>query len=128
MEVKMQITYGSDIIFPNLGIELKQVVNGLDLFGYHIAFYGIIIGLGMMCGWLIAEWVARKTGQNTETYLDFAIIAIISAIIGARLYYVAFAWEDFYENPWSIFNLRTGGLAIYGGIIAAILAAVILPE
>jgi len=121
----LQITYGSDIIFPNLGIELKQVANGLDVFGYHIAFYGIVIGFGMMCGWLIAEWIARKTGQNTELYLDFAMIAIISAVIGARIYYVVFALEEFSDNPWSIFNLRTGGLAIYGGIIAAILAAVI---
>jgi phosphatidylglycerol:prolipoprotein diacylglycerol transferase len=122
---KLQITYGSDINFPNLGIELKQVANGLDVFGYHIALYGMVIGFGMLCGWLIAEWIARKTGQNTEIYLDFAMVAIISAVIGARLYYVVFAFEEFKENPISIFNLRTGGLAIYGGIIAAILAAVI---
>lgn len=121
----MQITYGSDIIFPNLGIVLKKVVSGLDILGYHVAFYGIAIGFGMLCGWLIAEWIARKTGQNTELYLDFAMIAIISAVIGARIYYVVFALEEFSDNPWSIFNIRTGGLAIYGGIIAAILAAVI---
>ena len=121
----MQITYGSDINFPNLGIELKQLANGLDVFGYHIALYGMVIGFGMLCGWLIAEWIARKTGQNTEIYLDFAMVAIISAVIGARLYYVVFSFEEFKDNPISIFNLRTGGLAIYGGIIAAILAAVI---
>jgi phosphatidylglycerol:prolipoprotein diacylglycerol transferase len=124
----MRITYGSDIIFPGLGIELKQVMNGLDIFGYHVALYGVVIGLGMLCGWLIAEWIARKTGQNTELYLDFAIVAIIAAVIGARIYYVIFALEEFSDNPWSILNLRTGGLAIYGGIIAAILAAVIFAK
>jgi phosphatidylglycerol:prolipoprotein diacylglycerol transferase len=79
----------------------------------------------MLCGWLIAEWMAKRTGQNTELYLDFAMVAIVTAVIGARAYYVVFTLEEFMDNPLSIFNLRTGGLAIYGGIIAAVLAALI---
>ncbi len=101
---------------------------GFELFGYHIAYYGMVIGLGMLIGWLMAEWVAKRTGQKTEIYLDFALVAIISAVIGARLYYVVFALEEFADNPLSIFNLRTGGLAIYGGIIAAVLAAIIFAK
>ncbi len=115
----------SNIIFPNLGIEFENVGSGFDIFGYHIAYYGVVIGLGMLVGWLIAEGVAKRTGQSTELYLDFALIAIVAAIIGARGYYVAFAWEEFVDRPLSIFNLRTGGLAIYGGIIAAVAAALI---
>jgi phosphatidylglycerol:prolipoprotein diacylglycerol transferase len=108
-----------------LGIVLKNVGTGFDVFGYHIAFYGVVIGIGMLLGWLIAEWMAKRTGQSTEFYLDFALIAIIVSIIGARLYYVVFAWEEFSDNPLSVFNLRTGGLAIYGGIIAAVVTAII---
>lgn len=115
----------SNINFPNLGIELNDVPSGFNLFGYHIALYGVVIGLGMLLGWLIAEWMAKRTGQNTEFYLDFALYAIVLSVIGARLYYVVFAWDEFADSPLSIFNLRTGGLAIYGGIIAAVLTAFI---
>lgn len=119
------MTVLTNINFPNLGIELKGVPSGFDLFGYHIALYGVVIGLGMLCGWLIAEWMAKRTGQNSELYLDFALIAIVVSVIGARVYYVVFAWNEFADDPLSVFNLRTGGLAIYGGIIAAVLTAVI---
>jgi phosphatidylglycerol:prolipoprotein diacylglycerol transferase len=122
---KLQILLSTNINFPNLGIVLKNVSSGFNVFGYHIAFYGVVIGIGMLLGWLIAEWMAKRTGQSTEFYLDFALIAIIVSVIGARLYYVVFAWEEFADNPISVFNLRTGGLAIYGGIIAAVITAVI---
>lgn len=115
----------TNINFPNLGIELKNVASGIDVFGFRIAFYGIIIGIGMLLGWLLAEWMAKRTGQNPELYLDFALIAIIVSVIGARLYYVVFAWDEFSDNPLSILNLRTGGLAIYGGIIGGALTAVV---
>lgn len=121
----MQAFLSSNIIFPHLGIEFENVGSGFNIFGYHVAYYGVVIGIGMLVGWLIAEWMARRTGQNTELYLDFALIAIISAVIGARVYYVAFEWDEFSGNPLSVFNLRTGGLAIYGGIIAAVAAAII---
>lgn len=121
----LQTLLSSNINFPNLGIELNNVGSGFDIFGYEITYYGMVIGFGMLLGWLIVEWMAKRTGQRTEFYLDFALIAIVSSVIGARLYYVIFALEDFADNPLSVFNLRTGGLAIYGGIIAAVLTAVI---
>lgn len=115
----------TNINFPNLGIELRNVGTGFDIFGYRIAYYGMIIGFGMLFGWFIAEWMAKRTGQKTEIYLDFALVAIVAAVIGARVYYVVFALDEFADNPLSVFNLRTGGLAIYGGIIAAVLTAII---
>lgn len=125
----MQIFLSSDALtnirFPNLGIELKSVPTGINFFGYHIAFYGIVIGLGMLFGWLIAEWMAKKTGQNTELYLDFALIAIVVSVIFTRLGYVLFSLDEFIDNPLEIFNLRSGGLMIYGGIFGAILSAVV---
>ena len=115
--------WGNDtaISFPKLGIYLKDVPRGFTVFGYNIAFYGLIIGIGMICGILIARSQAKRTGQNPDFYLDFAIVAIPLGVIGARIYSVIFEWEKYTDDFWSIFNLRQGGLAIYGGVIAALL-------
>lgn len=109
------------IYFPHLGIHLEHVGKSISVFGIEIAYYGIIIGCGMFIGLLIALAEAKRTGQNQEDYLDFAIIAIIFSIIGARLYYVIFSWDVYNEDLLSIFNIREGGLAIYGGVITAII-------
>lgn len=117
--------FNMSIRFPNLGIKLYDIGTGVDLFGFRIAYYGMIIALGMLVGYLVAEWQAKRTDQNKDLYLDFALYAIIISVIGARIYYVIFAWDEFKDNPISVFNLRGGGLAIYGGIIAAVLTALI---
>lgn len=115
----------SDILFRNLGIRLHDIGTGVTIFGIDIAFYGIVIAVGMVCGVLMAQWQAKRIGQNPDIYWDFALYGIVFAVIGARLYYVIFTWSEFKDRPLSIINLRTGGLAIYGGIIAAVLTAVI---
>ena len=116
----------TNINFPNLGIYLENVGKSVSVFGFDIAFYGIIIGIGIMAGiWLAIENVAKKTGVDQEMCYDFAIYVIIVSIIGARLYYVAFSWDLYQDNLLSIFNLRQGGLAIYGGVIGAIITAAI---
>lgn len=115
----------TNIRFPNLGIEFTNLGSGIDVFGFHIAYYGMIIGIGMLLGWLISTWIAKKTGQDPEFYLDFALVAIIISVISARLYYVIFAFDEFENDLLSILNLRTGGLAIYGGIIGAVLSAIV---
>lgn len=68
---------------------------------------------------------AKRRGQDPEIYLDFALIAIICSIIGARIYYVIFNWKLYKDNIIQIFNLRAGGLAIYGGVIAGILTLIV---
>ncbi len=108
------------IDFPNIGIHLKSVGDHISVFGFEIAYYGIIIGIGILAGILIAALEARRTKQNPEDYYDLAIYAVIFAIIGARIYYVIFSWEMYKDNLLSIFNIRQGGLAIYGGVIAAV--------
>lgn len=116
---------GADIRFPNLGIELEVVGRFIRVFGFPIAYYGIIITFGMIIGYFMVEWTAKRTNQDKEVYLDFALYAIIFSVIGARLYYVIFAWDKFKDNLIQILNLRAGGLAIYGGIIAGTLTAVV---
>lgn len=116
---------GCEVSFPNLGIYFDNVGSYISVFGFHIAFYGMIITFGMICGYLVAEWQAKRTGQNPELYLDFAIYGIIFSVLGARIYYVIFAWDEFKDTPLQILNLRTGGLAIYGGVIAGIITAAV---
>ena len=118
--------YGlSDVNFPHLGIEIHNLPMGVEIFGFKIAFYGVIIALGMLLGYLMAESQAKRFGQSVEKVLDFAMIAIVASVIGARVYYVIFHWDIFADNPWSVFNLRTGGLAIYGGVIVAFSSLII---
>ncbi len=112
------------IRFPNLGFEVN-VGNHFDVFKFSIAFYGIIIAVGMICGAMVAYTDAKKTGQKVDDYIDYTIFGVIGAIIGARLYYVIGEWSYYKDNLLQIFNIRAGGLAIYGGIIGAVIILVI---
>lgn len=112
-----------DIAFPHLHIYLQNVPRTFSVFGFQIAFYGLIIGIGVMLGVLMAVHEAKVSGQNPDIYWDFAIYAIIFSILGARIYYVVFAWDTYKDNLLSIFNIRGGGLAIYGAVIGAFLTA-----
>ncbi|MEW4414835.1 prolipoprotein diacylglyceryl transferase [Clostridium sp. AN503] len=115
---------GVDISFVHLGIAIQNLRNSISVFGFRIAYYGIIIGLGMLAGIWMAQSDAKRRGQDPEIYLDFALYGIIFSIIGARLYYVIFEWDFYKDNLLEIFNLRAGGLAIYGGVIAAVLTMI----
>lgn len=114
-----------EINFPNLGIYLDHVGKNISIFGFSIAYYGIVIVTGMMIAIWIAQREAKRTGQNPEQYLDLAMIGIAAGILGARIYYVIFAWDYYKDDLLRIFNIRQGGLAIYGGIIGACIAVVI---
>ena len=114
-----------EINFPNLGVYLDHVGKNISIFGFSIAYYGIVIVTGMMIAIWIAQREAKRTGQNPEQYLDLAMIGIAAGILGARIYYVIFAWDYYKDDLLSIFNIRQGGLAIYGGIIGACIAVVI---
>lgn len=113
-----------EIVFPHLGIEIGHLDRAaFNLFGISCYWYGVLIGLGILAGYLSAVRVAKKTGQRTEIYTDFLFYALIACIVGARLYYVIFRFEQYSDNLWRIFDLRSGGLAIHGAIIAAIITA-----
>lgn len=112
---------GADIRFPHLGIEIENMGKGITIGGFTIAFYGMIIAFGMIMGYLTAVIQAKRTGQDKDIYLDLALWDIVFAIIGARLYYVIFSWDYYKDNLIQILNIRGGGLAIYGGVIAGVI-------
>lgn len=120
MQNKMlEIMDAMDIAFPNLGIYLENVPQTFTIFGIEIYLYGVMIALGGILGIFMAEYAAKVNGMKSDDIWDFALIAIICSVIGARLYYVVFEWDSFKGDLLSIFNLRQGGLAIYGAVIAA---------
>ena len=110
-----------DIAFPNLGIYLRNVPKTIMIGNFGIALYGIVIGLGMILGLSLSAKVAKKTGHDPDVIWDMAAPMLIFGIIGARIYYVIFMWDFYKDDPIQILNLRGGGLAIYGGIIAGLL-------
>ena len=110
-----------DIAFPNLGIYLRNVPKTIMIGNFSIALYGIVIGLGMILGLSLAARVAKKTGHDPDVIWDLAVSLLIFGIMGARIYYVIFMWDYYKDDPIQILNLRGGGLAIYGGIIAGVL-------
>lgn len=119
---------GADIRFPNLGITIDSLGKSISVGGFSIAYYGIIIAVGMIAGFYMASWQAKRLGQNSEVILDLALWDIFFAIIGARLYYVIFSWDYYCEHPTEIFNIRGGGMAIYGGVIAGVLTTFVFAK
>ena len=106
------------IRFPHLGIYLPNVGKTISVFGFDIAYYGITIAIAMIVGISIALHEAKRTGQNQDTYLDLLMLTMLTSVVGARIYYVIFSWDNYKDNLGEILNIRNGGLAIYGGIIA----------
>jgi phosphatidylglycerol---prolipoprotein diacylglyceryl transferase len=95
--------------------------------GFEIRWYGILIALGAMLAIIISYYRSQKHDLKNDDVLDVAIIALPVGIIGARIYYVIFSWNELYRyNPAQAFNIRGGGLAIHGGLIFGVLAAYLL--
>lgn len=88
-----------------------------SIFGLDIMWYGLLIGIGFMLAVIISYMRAPKYGIDPDFIFTLTIWIIPSAVIGARLYYVIFSWDDFSGNLSEIFNIRNGGLAVHGGLI-----------
>ena len=119
---------GADVSFVHLGISIPHMVKSFSIGGISFAYYGLIIGIGMILGLCVAQSDAKRRGQNPDIYLDFALYGIIFSIIGARIYYVFFQWAYYKDHLMEIVNLRKGGLAIYGGVIAGILTLLVFTK
>lgn len=95
----------------------------VKLFGLNVHWYGVLIALGIALAVGLASLREERLGVPKDTALDLALLCIPAAILGARLYFVIFSWEQFANGPWwRIFAVWEGGLAVYGGIIAGVLA------
>ena len=93
-----------------------------------IYWYGVLIGLGALLGYILASYEAKKRGLPDDIFADLLIFAIPISIIGARLYYVIFEWGYYARNPGSILAIWEGGLAIHGGLIGAVLTAIVFAK
>ena len=104
--------------FPGLGIgEFTVDSEAFSIFGAPIAWYALIICVGMILAVTYIIYRAKQIGIDSEQVIDFALFVIPIGVIGARLYYVIMDINSF-DSIWDALNIRNGGLAIYGGIIA----------
>ncbi len=103
----------------------------LGIKGFDIYWYGFLITIGFLLAFVNTSFLCKKRGYKDDLPIDMLMIAIIGAIVGARTYYVAFEWKQYFiaGDLWGtlgkIVDIRQGGLAIYGGIIGAVLGLAI---
>ena len=102
-----------------------MIHNLFGIEGFNIAWYGVIIGVGMVLAVCVAAFRAKRAGYKTDLILDFVLFAVPIAIVCARIYYVIFEWDMYSDDLMKIFAIREGGLAIYGGVIGGIATAVV---
>ena len=114
------------ISFPAIGLEINPPA-GFDLFGKTIYFYGVMAALGFMLGLWYCSKKANRFGLKEDDIYDVILFALPIAIVGARAYYVIFNYDLYRGRPWmDMLAVWEGGLAIYGGIIAAVITLAIV--
>ena len=111
--------------FPGLGIELSVQSVAFTLFGKDIYWYGIIIGTGIIVAIFLCYFLAKQQDIPFDTILDIVLWGTPTAIVFARIYYCIFSWDKYAAQPWKVFAVWEGGIAIYGAVIGAVLAAYI---
>ena len=115
---------GKPISFPGLGLEIDPP-RGFELFGMSVYFYGIIIAFGLLLSVLYGLKRSKQFGLKEDDILDGVLWIVPLSIIGARIYYCAFSWAEFKDDPISVLYIWNGGIAIYGAVIAAALGVVL---
>ena len=114
-----------EVSFPKLGIELNIDRVAFSVFGFEIYWYAILIMTGFLLAVLYATRNAKRFDVKVDPLIDVVLVGLACGIIGARLYYVLFRL-DYYDSLWDMINIRDGGLAIYGGVIAAFVSGLIM--
>lgn len=120
----MDTSVFSTISFPALGLEMNPP-KGFALFGFDVRFYGIIIALGLLLAVIYGLKRSKQFGLKEDDILDGVLGIVPFAIICARAYYCAFSWQEFAEDPISVLYIWQGGIAIYGGVIGAVIGVVV---
>lgn len=114
-----------NIRFPNLGINISNLIKSFKLMGIEISINAVIITVAAIAGILVVIYEAKRTWQDIDTYINLSICAVLTGLIGARLYYVILEWNYYKGNLLQILNLQKGGLSIYGGIVAAAITCIV---
>lgn len=118
--------YEDSIAFPHLHILLRHVGKHLMIGNFSIGYYGIVIAIGMAVAFVFIMKEAKRVGYRQDDFMDMFIFGIIFGVIGARIYYVIFSWDMYKDDLLQIFNIRGGGLAIYGGIIGGLITVIVM--
>ena len=118
-----------NVSFPGLGIyDLQINRTAFSIGSFSVYWYGVLIAAGLLLAVIYAYFNSKRYGVDRDKLFDCVIVGIITAVIGARLYYVAFRWEYFSDDPMRILDIRDGGIAIYGAIIGALIGGLIVAK
>lgn len=101
--------------------EQRKEAIAISIGPIDIHWYGIILGAAVLIGLLLSIREGKRFGLSPDFFMDMMLIGVPSAIIGARIYFIVFKWEDYNHNFWEIFKVWNGGIAIYGALIGAFL-------
>lgn len=112
--------------FPGLGLEFDINRVAFTVFGISIYWYGVLIAAGFLLGAVYTLRRVKTFGLDGDRFMDLILGGIVFGIICARLYYVIFSWDTYADDPISVFYVRKGGLAIYGGVIGVGIAALLV--
>ncbi|MBQ3330548.1 MAG: prolipoprotein diacylglyceryl transferase [Ruminococcus sp.] len=117
------------VSFPGLGINDLPVNRvAFSIGSFNVYWYGILIAIGLLLAVLYAYFNAHRYDVDRNKLIDCVIVGIVTAIIGARAYYVIFKWDYFSAHPSEIIDIRDGGIAIYGAIIGALVGGLIMAK
>lgn len=109
------------IVFPKLGLDFRINDTAFTVFGFDIKWYSLLIVFGLILAMIYGFSQMKKYGIDPDRAIDVILAGILGGLVGARIYYVVMSWDN-YSGDWkAMFNTRNGGLAIYGGIIGAVL-------
>ena len=114
------------VSFPGLGFSFSISPDAFTIGSLTIKWYGIIFACAFLVGTLYVLKNTKKFGLDADRVVDVLLGAILAGVIGARIYYVAFSWDMYKNNPMDIFKIWNGGIGIYGGVIAAVLCGYFL--
>ncbi len=114
----------SAIVSPTLAFEFTSPGRIVFQLGpIAVRWYGLLIAMAVLIGVLLTEYLATKRGINPETIGELPLWMVPMAVIGARIYYVTFQWQNYAQHPEQIIAIWEGGIAIHGAILGGILAA-----
>ncbi len=117
-----------EVVFPGINLKLSVSNIAFELFGIKVYWYGILIIFAMALTVIFMKKENGRYGIKFDDILELMVCLIPTSIIGARIYFVCFKIDYYLANPQNLFNIRDGGLAIYGGIIAGILTIIIFSK